>query len=76
MSPYGGVLVEKGSFPKIENLSLAYLILPTTTMYLFVPQLRANKRYIVKGSGRGGQHQQQRQPALGEEGGFVVHASV
>jgi hypothetical protein len=31
--------------------------------------------YIVKGSGRGGQHQQQ-PPALGEEGDFAVHASV
>jgi hypothetical protein len=30
---------------------------------------------IVKGSGRGGQQQQQ-QPALGEEGDFAVHASV
>jgi len=29
---------------------------------------------IVKGSGRGGQHQQR--PALGEEGDFAVHASV
>ena len=29
----------------------------------------------MKGSGRGGQHQQQR-PALGEEGDFAVHASV
>jgi hypothetical protein len=28
---YGGVLVEKGSFPKIENFSLAYHVLPTTT---------------------------------------------
>ena len=31
---YGRVLVEKGSFPKIENLSLAYHVLPTTTTYL------------------------------------------
>jgi len=30
---------------------------------------------IVKGSGRGGQYQQQ-QLALGEEGDFAVHASV
>jgi hypothetical protein len=30
---------------------------------------------IVKGSGRGGQKQQQ-QPALGEEQDFAVHASV
>jgi hypothetical protein len=30
---------------------------------------------IVKGSGRGGQQQQQ-QPALGEEGDFAVHANV
>src|SRR5271170_4108628 len=29
---------------------------------------------IVKGSGRGGQHQQQ--PALGEEGDFAVYVSV
>jgi len=29
----------------------------------------------VKGSGRGGQHQQQ-QPGLGEEGDFAAHASV
>ena len=33
----GGVYLEKGSFPKIENLPLAYHILPTTTTYLFVP---------------------------------------
>jgi len=32
-------------------------------------------KYTVKGSDRGGQHQQQR-PALGEEGDFAVHASV
>jgi hypothetical protein len=30
----------------------------------------------VKGSGRGGQQQQQHKPALGEEGDFAVHASV
>jgi len=30
----------------------------------------------MKGSGHGGQHQQQQQPTLGEEGDFAVHASV
>src|SRR5277367_6365273 len=34
-----------------------------------------NVRGSVKGSGRGGQHQQHR-PALGEGGDFAVHASV
>src|SRR5271156_2232707 len=37
--------------------------------------LRDSNESIVKGSGRGGQHQQQ-PPALGEEGDFAVHASV
>jgi hypothetical protein len=34
----------------------------------------SNVLTVVKGSGRGGQHQQR--PALGEEGDFAVHASV
>src|SRR5271168_3258985 len=41
--------------------------------FSLLPFLR-HTLYVVKGSGRGGQQQQQ--PDLGEEGDFAVHASV